>query len=140
MFGSCQKWGFELAACERSQKIYCRYKLHKVCERLEFQVAQWNQWWWIENWSSTFFLIFPQDWVSTNKFPETNCSDLLWEEIVLGIEKTFWNSRLKAENLQNFWNHWSEFHAPLDKSLINYQNFLIPISIDISIKTLVCMH
>ena len=34
-----------------------------------------------------------------------NCSDLLWEKIVLLIEKNFWNSRLKAENLQNFWDH-----------------------------------
>ena len=34
-----------------------------------------------------------------------NCSDLLWEKIVPVIEKTFWNSRLKAENLQNFWDH-----------------------------------
>ena len=28
-----------------------------------------------------------------------NCSDLLWEKIVLVIEKNFWNSRLMAENL-----------------------------------------
>ena len=28
-----------------------------------------------------------------------NCSDLLWEKIVLMIEKHFWNSGLKAENL-----------------------------------------
>ena len=34
-----------------------------------------------------------------------NCSDLLWEKIVLVNEKNFWNSRLKAENLQNFWDH-----------------------------------
>ena len=34
-----------------------------------------------------------------------NCSDLLWEKIVLVIEKKFWNSRLKAENLQKFWDH-----------------------------------
>ena len=34
-----------------------------------------------------------------------NCSDLLWEKIVLVIEKNFWNLRLKAENLQNFWDH-----------------------------------
>ena len=32
------------------------------------------------------------------------CSDLLWEKIVLVIEKNFWNSRLKAENLQKFWD------------------------------------
>ena len=34
-----------------------------------------------------------------------NCSDLLWEKIVLLIEKNFWNSRLKAENLQKFWDY-----------------------------------
>ena len=32
------------------------------------------------------------------------CSDLLWEKIVLVIEKKFWNSSLKAENLQIFWD------------------------------------
>ena len=31
-----------------------------------------------------------------------NCFDLLCEKIVLLIEKNFGNSRLKAENLQNF--------------------------------------
>ena len=34
-----------------------------------------------------------------------NCSDLLWEKNHLVIEKNFWNSRLLAENLQNFWDH-----------------------------------
>ena len=34
-----------------------------------------------------------------------NCSDLLWEKIVLVIEKNFWNLRLKAENLQKIWDH-----------------------------------
>ena len=29
-------------------------------------------------------------------------SDLLWENNVLVIEKNFWNSRLKAENSQEF--------------------------------------
>ena len=33
-----------------------------------------------------------------------SCSDLLWEKNVLVIEKNFWNSRLKAKNLQNFWD------------------------------------
>ena len=33
-----------------------------------------------------------------------NCSDLLYEKIVLVIEKNVWNSRLKAKNLQNFWD------------------------------------
>ena len=34
-----------------------------------------------------------------------NCTDLLWEKIVLVIEKKFWHSRLKAENLKFFWDH-----------------------------------
>ena len=34
-----------------------------------------------------------------------NCSDLLWEKIVSVIEKNFWNSRLKAENLRKIWDH-----------------------------------
>ena len=34
-----------------------------------------------------------------------NCSDLLWEKIVFVIEKIFWNSRLKVENLQKFWDY-----------------------------------
>ena len=29
---------------------------------------------------------------------------ILWEKIVLVIEKNFWNSRLRAENLHNFWD------------------------------------
>ena len=41
----------------------------------------------------------------TMVFCYQNCSDLLWGKIVLVIEKNFWNSRLKAENLQNFWDH-----------------------------------
>ena len=36
-----------------------------------------------------------------------NCSDLLWEKIVLVIEKNFWNLRLNAENFQNFWDHYN---------------------------------
>ena len=31
-----------------------------------------------------------------------NRSDILWENIVLVTKKNFWNSRLKAENLQSF--------------------------------------
>ena len=34
-----------------------------------------------------------------------NCSDLLREKIILVIEKNFWYFMLKAENLQNFWDH-----------------------------------
>ena len=48
--------------------------------------------------------------------PQTMCKNnngillpkLFWptvRKIVLLIEKNFWNSRLKAENLQKFWDH-----------------------------------
>ena len=36
-----------------------------------------------------------------------NCSDLLWEKIVLVIDKNFWNSRLKAENFKIFEITWT---------------------------------
>ena len=42
-------------------------------------------------------------WAHKIVFCYQNCSDLLWDKIVLVIEKNFWNSRLKAENLQKFW-------------------------------------
>jgi len=35
-------------------------------------------------------------------FFNQNCSDLLWQKIVLLNEKKFWNLRLKVENLQKF--------------------------------------
>ena len=49
---------------------------------------------------------FTDEW-SRHKFPDLvfcfqNCSDLLWEK---KIEKNFWTSRLKAENLQKNWDH-----------------------------------
>ena len=44
-------------------------------------------------------------WNASMVFCYQNCSDLLWEKIVLVIGKNFWNLRLKAENLQNFWDH-----------------------------------
>ena len=34
-----------------------------------------------------------------------NCSDLLWGKNVLVIVYNFWNSKFKAENLQNFGDH-----------------------------------
>ena len=46
-------------------------------------------------------------WAEKTKmvFGYQNSSDILWEKIVLVIKKNFWNSRLKAENLQNLWDH-----------------------------------
>ena len=46
--------------------------------------------------------------VNTMVFCYQNCSDLLWEKIVLVTEKNFGNSRLKAENLKIFSHSRSE--------------------------------
>ena len=57
---------------------------------------------------SQTFLNINKSWKCSNLVQEKkvemvfcyqNCSDLLWEKIVLVTEKDFWNSRLKAENL-----------------------------------------
>ena len=43
-------------------------------------------------------------WNPKMVFCYQNCSDLLWEKIVLVIEKKIWNSRLKAKNFQKIWD------------------------------------
>ena len=53
-----------------------------------FDIIEWFK---IQNWEMVFCY--------------QNCSDLLWEKIVLVIEKNFWNLRLKAKNLQKIWDH-----------------------------------
>ena len=56
-----------------------------------------------------FCFLFSLISLFTLVFCYQNCSDLLWEKIVIVIEKNFWKSRLKAENLkkklQKFWDH-----------------------------------
>ena len=44
---------------------------------------------------------------------------------VLVIEKNFWNSRLKAENLHNFWDHKNNFLVRPSKVLVR-KEFLFP--------------
>ena len=65
---------------------------------------------------SSYFLRRPQNFAIAPSyfwrylkmvFCHQNCSDLLWEKIVLVIEKNFWNSRLKAKNFQKFWDHFN---------------------------------
>ena len=41
-------------------------------------------------------------WLWELVFCYQNCSNLLWEKIVLVIEKNFWNSRLKAREFAKF--------------------------------------
>ena len=62
-----------------------------------------NNWYLIKKIWSTFWMGSLEN--EKMLFCYQNCSDLLWEKIVLVIEKNFWNSRLKAENFQKFWDH-----------------------------------
>ena len=73
------------------------------------------------NWEKTVLFSFSTTYSNWEKFVEknikSNCPNwwngillpklfcLLWEKNVLVIEKNFWNSRLKAKNLPNFWDH-----------------------------------
>ena len=54
---------------------------------------------------SELTMVLSDQFVKSMVFCYQNWSDLLWDKIVRVIEKNFWNSRLKAENLQNFWDH-----------------------------------
>ena len=87
----------------------------KICQTPKYLLHQWfvpithqfrNSCWlkWNEICTCYFFHnhSFP---LITIVFCYQNCSDLLWAKIVLVIEKNFWNSRLQAKNLQNFWDH-----------------------------------
>ena len=54
-----------------------------------------------------------------------NCSDLLWEKIVLVIKKSFWNSRLTAENSQNFWDYLKNLGIRTVKGHTNFWNRML---------------
>ena len=51
--------------------------------------------------SSRKCMLHRGEWYFITKIVLTYCE----KKIVLVIEKFFWNLRLKAENLQNFWDH-----------------------------------
>ena len=57
--------------------------------------------------SSIWFSWIPRILIIEMVFCYQSCSDLLWEKNVLVIEKKVWNSRLKADNLKKFWDHWN---------------------------------
>ena len=56
------------------------------------------------NWGQNFYCEY-----ATMVFCYQNYSDLVWEKIVLGIEKTFWNSRLKAKNFAKILKSLEQF-------------------------------
>ena len=100
------------------------YIIRVVFDLLYNKICLCNTAMYIHNWFSfiflqpTFHLIINEStrWSNfSNTFNQKmvfcykNCSDLLWEKIVLVIEKNFWNSRLKAEKLQNVWDHLNNF-------------------------------
>ena len=63
------------------------------------------QWW-------TAFILKATVWYASKKrngilLPKSFWPTVRKEKIVLVIEKNFWNLRLKANNLQIFWDHWN---------------------------------
>ena len=82
--------------------IYQGYVLHPILSFDQNRLLKRTLW----------FELFPSVFLWSVKvrgctlvFCYQNYSDLLWEKNVLVIKKNFWNSRLKVENLQNFWEH-----------------------------------
>jgi hypothetical protein len=80
--------------------IKCAFNVKNSCSLYEMHSSIAQNLMVTDNCFFFLFLVF-QEMV----FCYQNWSDLLWEKIVLVIEKNSWNSRLKAENLQNFWDH-----------------------------------
>ena len=84
------------------QKIFMKRKMIQKCELLSYQSILFV--------IGNVFALSNNTWgiVIPNKeqmvFCYQNCSDQLWEKIVLVIEKNFWNSQPSASNLQNFWD------------------------------------
>jgi hypothetical protein len=54
-----------------------------------------------------------------------NCSDLLWEKIVLEIEKNFWNSRLNPTVQLFFQTFLAEFFQLLKSDIVWYFSWKI---------------
>ena len=88
--GYCRKWPNGRLQCadlgqleyDKINKIWKQSVLYRICA----------------NCSSTFKALSDISMV----FRYQNCSDLLWEKIVVLIEKNFWNSRLKARICKKF--------------------------------------
>ena len=91
----------------KSSHLWCQHEgpwknfLGASCER---QLIQYTAVWiYKKRWIYHIIWTVRRNWrqnLIVLVFCYQNCSDLLWEKIVLVIEKIFWNSRLKAENLQ----------------------------------------
>jgi hypothetical protein len=119
-FLSLNNWGLNFLQnkCSQSSQIYlsaeklrkvftlqsCKFLNDKIDQNINFAKLP----------SAKYFLYSLQFYYPSHSFGKEdilwyffylNCSDLLWEKNVLVIEKNFWNSRLKAENLQNVSDH-----------------------------------
>ena len=88
------------------------------------QISSYRTRCWVVEWGKYNFIYFlnnssrirklypscmPTKKACTMVFCYQNCSDLLWEKNVLVID--FWNSRLKAENLQKCWDHYRTIYS-----------------------------
>ena len=76
-----QFWCFSFSPVKKMRR-----KIYGLRNGILFPKLSWPNW---------------EKWYCVTKF----FSDLLWEKIVLVIVKNFWNSRLKADNFQKFWDH-----------------------------------
>ena len=96
----------------KQEKIFFNFVVRKDCwsgkEKSKITKNRSANWtWFIESAHSKSKLKQSawSEFLGEMVFCYQNCSDLMWEKIVLVIEKNVWNLRLKAENLQNFWDH-----------------------------------
>ena len=76
---------------KRFRQIYVAFSKNLNLNKYMFQIPNY-----------TYLIKFEKcsSWYFVTKIVQANC-----ENIFLVIEKNFFNSRLKAENLQNFWDH-----------------------------------
>ena len=88
-------------------KKFCHFDTHQQSLSLSFCQREdrdkWQKYFHIKSQTKILFAFsFDVEMV----FSYQNCSDLLREKIVLEFEKNFWYLRLKAKNLQKFWDHF----------------------------------
>ena len=109
---SMHTWNFILWILKTTSKFEKKrtmIRLHKEFDQLCLSNRQVLFHWYLACWTlawrsrpnSIYIVLVQQQWYFVTKIVLTYCE----KKIVLVIEKNFWNSRLKAENLQNFWDH-----------------------------------
>ena len=86
MLHKCTNWKNSVAFLVKNWFIFLRYVHTSNIRKMKWSDNKWTRV------STLWKMVFCFD----------NCSDLQWKKIV---ENLFGNSRLKAKNLQTFWDH-----------------------------------